>query len=99
MAEILSGSIDLSKIDKSKIVEKKLKDGSTAKFLNIQISVNNEADTYGNIAGLTIQQTQEERQAKTKKVYLGNLKRVWSDAPAPTLETSKENDLSDSLPF
>lgn len=99
MAEILSGSIDLSKIDKSKIVEKKLKDGSTAKFLNIQIAVNNEADQYGNIAGLTISQTQEERQAKTKKVYLGNLKRVWSDAPAPTLEVSKQDDFDNSLPF
>jgi formate-dependent nitrite reductase cytochrome c552 subunit len=99
MAEILSGSIDLSKIDKTKIVEVTLKDGTTAKFLNIQISVNNEADTYGNIAGLTIQQTQEERTAKTKRIYLGNLKRVWSDAPAPTLETSKKEDLSDSLPF
>jgi hypothetical protein len=99
MAEILSGSIDLSKIDKSKIVEKKLKDGSTAKFLNINISINNEVDQYGNVAGLTISQTQEERQAKTKKVYLGNLKRVWSDAPAPTLEDSKQEDSSLDLPF
>jgi hypothetical protein len=99
MAEILSGSINLNLIKKENIKEVTLKDGTIAKFLNIQISVNNEADTYGNIAGLTIQQTQEERQAKTKKVYLGNLKRVWSDAPAPTLETSKKEDLSDSLPF
>jgi hypothetical protein len=100
MAEILSGSIDLSKIDKSKIVEKKLKDGSTAKFLNINISINNEVDQYGNIAGLTISQTQEERQAKTKKVYLGNLKRVWSDTP-PKLEDSASNGEIDdqSLPF
>jgi hypothetical protein len=98
MAEILSGSIDLSKIDKSKIVEKKLKDGSTAKFLNINISINNEVDQYGNVAGLTISQSQEERQAKTKKVYLGNLKRVWSDTP-PALEvTIKDEDISD-LPF
>jgi hypothetical protein len=99
MAEILSGSIDLSKIDKSKIVEKKLKDGSTGKFLNINISINNEVDQYGNVAGLTISQTQEERQVKTKKVYLGNLKRVWSDAPAPTLEDSKQEDDSNLLPF
>ena len=98
MAEILSGSIDLSKIDKSKIKEVTLKDGTTAKFLNINISINNEVDQYGNVAGLTISQTQEERQAKTKKVYLGNLKRVWSDAPAPKLEDSKQEDSSD-LPF
>ena len=98
MAEILSGSIDLSKIDKTKIVEKKLKDGSTAKFLNINISINNEVDQYGNVAGLTISQTQEERQAKTKKVYLGNLKRVWSDTP-PALEVTIKDEDDNSLPF
>lgn len=99
MAEILSGSIDLSKIDKSKIVEKKLKDGSTAKFLNIQIAINNEADQYGNIAGLTISQTQEERQAKTKKVYLGNLKRVWSDTPPKLEDNASNGEIDNSLPF
>lgn len=98
MAEILSGSINLNLIKKENIKEVTLKDGSTAKFLNINITVNNEVDQYGNVAGLTISQTQEERQAKTKKVYLGNLKRVWSDAPAPTLETSTQDDF-DILPF
>jgi hypothetical protein len=98
MAEILSGSINLNLIKKENIKEVTLKDGSTAKFLNINITVNNEVDQYGNVAGLTISQTQEERQAKTKKVYLGNLKRVWSDAPAPTLETSTQDDSSE-LPF
>jgi hypothetical protein len=97
MAEILSGSIDLSKIDKSKIKEVTLKDGSTAKFLNINIAINNEVDQYGNVAGLTISQSQEERQAKIKKVYLGNLKRVWSDTP-PALEVSKI-ETNDDLPF
>ena len=98
MAEILSGSINLNLIKKENIKEVKLKDGSTAKFLNINITVNNEVDQYGNVAGLTISQSQEERQAKTKKVYLGNLKRVWSDAPAPTLEKLTQDD-DQSLPF
>ena len=97
MAEILSGSINLNLIKKENIKEVKLKDGSTAKFLNINITVNNEVDQYGNVAGLTISQTQEERQAKTKKVYLGNLKRVWSDTP-PALEVNKI-ETSDDLPF
>jgi hypothetical protein len=97
MAEILSGSINLNLIKKENIKEVSLKDGSTAKFLNINIAINNEVDQYGNVAGLTISQSQEERQAKTKKVYLGNLKRVWSDTP-PALEvTIKDED--DSLPF
>jgi hypothetical protein len=99
MAEILSGSINLNLIKKENIKEVTLKDGSTAKFLNINISINNEVDQYGNVAGLTISQSQEERQAKTKKVYLGNLKRVWSDTP-PALEvTIKDEDSSQELPF
>jgi len=98
MAEILSGSINLNLIKKENIKEITLKDGSTAKFLNINITINNEVDQYGNVAGLTISQSQEERQAKTKKVYLGNLKRVWSDAPAPTLEKLTQDD-DQSLPF
>ena len=97
MAEILSGSINLNLIKKENIKEVTLKDGSTAKFLNINITINNEVDQYGNVAGLTISQSQEERQAKTKKVYLGNLKRVWSDTP-PALEVNKI-ETSDDLPF
>jgi len=98
MAEILSGSINLNLIKKENIKEVTLKDGSTAKFLNINIAINNEVDQYGNIAGLTISQSQEERQAKTKKVYLGNLKRVWSDTP-PALEVTIKDEDDNSLPF
>lgn len=98
MAEILSGSINLNLIKKENIKEVTLKDGSTAKFLNINISINNEVDQYGNVAGLTISQSQEERQAKTKKVYLGNLKRVWSDTP-PALEVTIKDEDDSSLPF
>jgi hypothetical protein len=98
MAEILSGSINLNLIKKENIKEVTLKDGSTAKFLNINISINNEVDQYGNVAGLTISQTQEERQAKTKKVYLGNLKRVWSDTP-PALEVTIKDENDSDLPF
>jgi hypothetical protein len=98
MAEILSGSINLNLIKKENIKEVTLKDGSTAKFLNINIAINNEVDQYGNVAGLTISQSQEERQAKTKKVYLGNLKRVWSDTP-PVLEVTIKHEDDNSLPF
>jgi predicted ATP-dependent protease len=90
MAEILSGSIDLSKIDKSKIVEKKLKDGSTAKFLNINIAINNEVDQYGNVAGLTISQTQEERQAKNKE-YREQNKEHLAQKNTEHNERNKEN--------
>jgi len=98
MAEILSGSLDLSKIDKSKIVEGK----NGVKYYNIQVVINDEKDKYENIASIQTQQTKEEREAKTPKVFLGNLKSVWkgeskkpSQQPDPITPTSDDN----SLPF
>lgn len=71
MSTLISGSIDLTKIDKSK-----LKDG---KYLQVQISVNDATDNYGNNVAITVNQTKEEREAKEKKTYLGNAKVVWTD--------------------
>lgn len=103
MAQILNGSIDLTKIDKTKIKEVTKKDGTIAKYLDVSIFVNDSEDDYKNIASMTIGQTKEEREAKTPKVYLGNLKRTWASSGEPTATakpqtqqpktTTSENDL------
>ncbi len=72
MAAIISASIDLSKIDTSKIFEK---DGK--KWLSISISINDETN-YGNNVGISMAQSKEEREAKAQKVFLGNGKVVWN---------------------
>lgn len=108
MAKLISASIDLTKIDKSKIVEK---DGK--KWYNITIALNDEKDTYGNNVAISQGQTKDESAAKVKKVYLGNGKVVWEKEPVkettqshtsanfvepePVLPTNEE-DLN-SLPF
>ena len=76
---IISASIDLAKIDRSKIVVGK----NGAQYYNIQINVNDEADQYGNNASVVTNQTKEEREAKAPKTYLGNGKTVWSSEGAP----------------
>lgn len=73
MSKLIGASIDLSKIDKSRIIEGK----NGAKYYNITISVNDEKDKYGNDCAITQGQTKEEREAKEKKVYLGNGKTFW----------------------
>ena len=98
MAEILSGSIDLSKIDKSKIKEVTLKNGSVAKFYDVSIFIKDEQDQYNNIASISQSQTKEERESKTSQIYLGNLKRTWVSTP-PTLEKSSSNGDLQDLPF
>jgi len=88
MAMIISASIDLAKIDTSRIVAGK----NGAQYYNISINVNDEADQYGNNASVVTNQTKEEREAKAPKVYLGNGKTVWSSqgAPAATQPAAKK---------
>ena len=74
MASIIATSIDLTKIPKDKIVE-----GKKGKYLPITITLNDELDQFGNNGPVVVQQTKEERDAKVEKVYLGNVKVVWTN--------------------
>ncbi|WP_288956010.1 hypothetical protein [uncultured Polaribacter sp.] len=68
------------------------------------MSVNDET-RYGNNTGIYVSQTQEEREAKKQKTYLGNGKVVWNNGTitnaereaAPEVEASPQE--SADLPF
>jgi hypothetical protein len=81
MATILSASLNVAKIDSTKLI-----DGRTGKFLNITITINDEVDKFGNNASIFESQSKEERDAKTPKNYLGNGKVIWTSE-------KKNNDL------
>ena len=49
----------------------------------ITITVNDEPDQFGNQGPVTMDQSKEEREAKTPKVYLGNVKVVWTNGTFP----------------
>lgn len=94
MSAIINASIDLSKVDSSRIFEK---DGR--KWLSLSISVNDETN-YGNNVGIALSQTKEEREAKQPKTYLGNGKVVWNSGTI--VNATKEDapvDTSKDLPF
>ncbi len=74
MASIIKTSINLTNIDKSKII-----DGKKGKYLPITITLNDEVDQFGNNGPVCMAQTKEERDAKTAKVYLGNVQVVWTN--------------------
>ena len=74
MASIIATSINLSMIPKDKIIE-----GKKGKYLPITITLNDEVDQFGNNGPVVVQQTKEEREAKTEKTYLGNVKVVWTN--------------------
>ena len=79
------------------------------KYLPITITLNDELDQFGNNGPVVVQQTQEERAAKAEKVYLGNVKVVWtngenvaaapkSSGPAPAQPAAAAAPVDD-LPF
>jgi hypothetical protein len=100
MSKLLTGSIDLNKIDKTKIVTTD-KNGkpfeNEGKYLNIVVWLNDEADQYGNNASIQISQSKEEREAGAKAIYIGNLKEPQSRNNEPT--SARAASIADDLPF
>ena len=106
MSKMLIGSIDLNKIDKTKIVSTD-KDGKPfqngAKYLNVVVWVNDAPDQYGNDASIQLGQTKDERDASQKATYIGNLKsNTQNSQPQQTRAVSQEvaqGGDNDDLPF
>jgi len=102
MASIIKASINLNEIPKHKII-----DGKKGKYLPITITLNDETDQFGNQGPVIVEQSKEERDAKAAKVYLGNVKVVWTNgtnvdaaprtdgqsAPQPRVTATVEDDL------
>lgn len=98
MSAIINLSIDVTKIDKSKLIQ-----GKKGTYLNLTVSVNNELDNYGNNASCYISQSKEERESKANRQYLGNGVVAWTDGTInkaekePLPQQQKQDDLD--LPF
>jgi len=102
MAGLISVSLDLSKIDKTKV-----KDG---KYLNAVVAIGDETNQYGQNASMYISQSKEEREAKEARTYIGNGKVVWNDGSIVTAERveqvtnteqnpERDKDIDDLLDF
>ena len=74
MASIIKASINLNEIPKHKIIK-----GAKGQYLPITITLNDEVDQFGNQGPVMVEQSKEERDAKAAKVYLGNVKVVWTN--------------------
>jgi len=101
MASIIKCSINLTNIDKSKVI-----DGKKGKYLPITITLNDEPDQFGNQGPVVVAQTKEEREAKVAKTYLGNVQVVWTNgdnvAAAPRQDQPQAAPAAqpaDDLPF
>jgi hypothetical protein len=75
MSSIINLSIRVDKLPKEKFVMGK--DGAV--YYNCTLSINDDANQWGQNVSLTDSQTKEERDAKKQKNYLGNGNVVWTD--------------------
>ena len=104
---ILKGSIDVSKIDKSKLVT-----GKKGTYMNVSILIRDDVDQYGNTGFITQDTTKEEREQGIKGAILGNIKDLPRKAyehpavAAPYYSEQLSNkipppvvNLADDLPF
>ena len=82
MAGIVKANINLDAIPKDKIYK-----GKKGRYLPISITINDEPDQFGNQGPVIVDQTKEEREAKTEKTYLGNVKVVWTNGTFPERAT------------
>ena len=81
----LSVSIDVSKIDKTRIVSKD-KNGNPfkngAKYYSIDVIIFDETNEFGSDVMVVQGQTKEERENKEKSVPIGNGKTVYNTQPS-----------------
>ena len=91
MASITSISIDVKKIDKSKL--------NKGQYLNIDLATREETNQYGQNVSVYYSQSKEERLAKQPKSYLGKGKVVWTDGNITRAELVKANTSEETVDF
>jgi hypothetical protein len=98
MSALINFSLRVDKLPKEKFVIGK--DGAV--YYNGTISISDETNQWGQNVSITDSQTQEEREAKKTKNYLGNGKVVWTDgkvATATKQEAKVAVEETSDLPF
>jgi hypothetical protein len=98
-----TGSIDLNKIDESKIIAKD-KNGKNfengAKYLNVVVWINDTPDQYGNNVSIQVSQSKEERDQGVKATYIGNAKEYKKEVPSSEqVERTLPKEDNSDLPF
>ena len=100
----VSLSINVSKIDKSKLYE-----GKKGKYLDCTVFVDTTTDQYGNNGMITQSVSKEDKAAGKKGEILGNCKIFWSDSGSTDFNqdttgssaapTGSDDDFEDQIPF
>lgn len=99
MGQLLNISIDLSKVNKEKIVAGK----NGGKYYDLTVAINDAPDQYGKDVQVWEKQSQDERQAKVNRNFLGS---GWTVKPkSDSIQTVEAEEVKagstsdDDLPF
>lgn len=84
MGAIIRYSLNLDKLDKSKVVK-----GKKGTYYDLTLSVNDEISQYGDNVSVYDTQSKEERQAKANRNYVGNGKVVWTDGSITAVQSQE----------
>jgi len=83
MGAIVNLSLNLDNIDKSKVIK-----GKKGSYYNVTLSINDEESQFGDNVSAFDSQSKEERDAKSKRNYIGNGKVVWTDGTINAVTTN-----------
>ena len=85
MSAIIEFSLNLDKLDKSKIVK-----GKKGNYYPLTVSVNDQASAYGDNVSVYTSLSKEEREAKAAKTYVANGKVVWTNGSIVAMERTQQ---------
>lgn len=96
----VSVSLDVTKIDKSRMTQITKKDGSTATYLNMTTFIDTaQQDQYENNGFIAQSQSKEEREAgEERPPILGNVKVFYTDGAAPQSNAAPAP-ITEDIPF
>jgi hypothetical protein len=94
MSKLLSLSIDVTKINKSELIT-----GEKGTYLNLTVSLNDEADKFGNTVSAWQSQTKEQREAKANRTFLGNGKVIFDSEGKQQQQAPQVQEEDNLLPF
>ena len=92
MSKLITASIDVTKLDKGKLIK-----GKKGTYANLTIWINDELDQFGNDVSIQQSLDKEEREAGAAKIYLGNGK--THSGKSESQEAQGNEDEGMDLPF
>jgi hypothetical protein len=93
MGATITFSIDLNKIDKSKVIQ-----GKKGTYYNVTAFVNDDVDQFGNNVAVATGLTKQERESGAKTQYLGNGRVVSTDGKISAAPMEQQSQPAQAAP-